>query len=278
MVEKKWSKLPDIDADVFMLDMEDSTPPDLKVEARGRIRDLIKNPSYLGGREFIVRPNNLSTPWGRQDLEAIAECKAPFVIYPKVRSVEELQDVTSILSSGGASPEIVLIVETPQAVLRLDAIASCPNVTGLLVGPGDLSMETGISLFDGDDEFTDGFIYTRSKVLMAAKAYDLQPIDAILTPDLKDLAAVRRALERSRRMGFTGTMTFYPPHVPLINEVMSPSSADISWAQRVVETYARGRDEGLAAISLDGKFVTVHQYTAAQTTLRTADTIKQRAR
>jgi citrate lyase beta subunit len=276
MVEKKWAKIPEIDADVFMLDMEDSTPPNHKVEARARIVDLIKAPGYLGGREFVVRPNNIATEWGREDLEAAANAKAPFVIYPKVRSVEEIREVRRIFDERGATPELMLIIETPQAVLHLEEIASFPGVTALLVGPGDLSMETGISLFEGADEFTDGFIYTRSKVLMVAKAYDLQPVDAVFTADLKDQARMRQAMERSRRMGFTGLMSFYPPHVPMINDVMSPSPDEVSWAQRVVDTYTRGREEGLAAISLDGKFLTVHQFTTAQATLHAANLIEKK--
>ncbi len=277
MVEKKWAKIPEIHADVFMLDMEDSTPPVSKVEARHRIVDLIKDPGYLGGREFVVRPNNLSTEWGREDLEAVADAKAPFVIYPKVRSVDEMREVKRIFDERGSTPEIMLIIETPQAVLQLEAIASCPGVTVLLVGPGDLSMETGISMFDDADEFTDGFIYTRSKVLLVAKAYGLQPADAVFTADLKDQVRMRRAMERSRRMGFTGLMSFYPPHVPMINEVMSPSKDEVGWAERVVDTYTKGRKEGLAAISLDGKFLTVHQFTSAQETLRVANLIAQRS-
>ena len=111
---------------------------------------------------------------------------------------------------------------------------------------------------------------------MVAKAYDLQPVDAVFTADLKDQARMRQAMERSRRMGFTGLMSFYPPHVPMINDVMSPSPDEVSWAQRVVDTYTRGREEGLAAISLDGKFLTVHQFTTAQATLHAANLIEKK--
>ena len=56
-----------------------------------------------------------------------------------------------------------------------------PGVSTLLMGPGDLSIETGISLLDGEDVFTDGFVYARSKVVLAAKAYGQQPVDAVFT-------------------------------------------------------------------------------------------------
>jgi citrate lyase beta subunit len=270
MEERKWSKVPQIAADVFMLDMEDSCPPGLKEAARARIVDLIAAPAYLGGREFIVRPNNLDTPWGRADLEALAAARAPFIIYPKVREAAEIHTILEIFARHYHQPEIMLIIETPQAVLRLEQIAGCPGVSTLLMGPGDLAMETGIEMFEGPDLFADGFLYARGKVVMAAKAFGLQPADAVFTADLKDEAAVRRSAALSRKMGFTGLLTFYPPHVPIINAVMSPAPEAIEAASRLVAAYDEGRARGLAAITVDGKWATIHQYTAAQRLLAQA--------
>jgi citrate lyase beta subunit len=58
---------------------------------------------------------------------------------------------------------------------------------------------------------------------------------------------------------------------------MSPSADEISWSERLVETYRKGLEEGIAAITLDGKWLTVHQYTTAQETLRRAELIRRRA-
>ena len=96
---------------------------------------------------------------------------------------------------------------------------------------------------------------------------------AVFTADLKDLAAVRRTVALSRRMGFTGLMTFYPPHVPIINEIMSPTEAEVDWAARAVQAYEEGQANGLAALTLDGKWLTVHQYTGAKSTLQLASSI-----
>src|SRR5262245_11312110 len=108
MDERKWSKVPEIPADVFFADMEDSVPPSLKPAAREKVLGLVEDPGYFGGREFICRPNNLSTPWGREDLEALAEAKAPFVLYPKVRTAAEMREVAQIFARRGAAPEIML--------------------------------------------------------------------------------------------------------------------------------------------------------------------------
>ena len=72
------------------------------------------------------RPGRLSTTWGRHDLEALAGAKAPFVIYPKARTADEVREVIEIFEQHGSRPELMLIIETPQAVLRLEQIAACP--------------------------------------------------------------------------------------------------------------------------------------------------------
>ncbi len=219
MDERKWAKIPSIPADVFYADIEDSVPPDLKTGARDKVVSLVRDPSYFGGREFTCRPNNLNSQWGRRDLEALAEAHAPFILYPKVRSVDELREVKSIFERNGATPEIMLLVETPQAILHLEELASVPGVGGLAFGPGDLSLETGTSLLEGARFFHDGFAYGRSKTVMVARALGLEAVEGIFLADLRNLEILRETVRRSRLLGFSGVMTFYPPHVPVINDV-----------------------------------------------------------
>ena len=58
-------------ADGLILDLEDAVAPDVKEEARGRIRDAIKEGGYAK-RELIVRVNAMDTSWGHDDLVAAA--------------------------------------------------------------------------------------------------------------------------------------------------------------------------------------------------------------
>lgn len=228
MDERKWEKIPSIPADVFYLDIEDSVPPPLKEAARAKVVSVIEDPSIFGTREYICRPNNINTEWGRDDLEAIAAAHVPFVLYPKVRSVDEIREVKRIFEKHGATPDIVVLVETPHALLQLEAIASVSGVTGLAFGPGDLSMEAGVALLDGRSSFRDGLLYARTRTLIVARALGLEAIDAIFVADLKDIDAVKAEARRSRLQGFTGIQTFYPPHVAVINEVMTPSRGEVA--------------------------------------------------
>lgn len=273
MDEKKWAKVPDMPADVFLADMEDSVPPTLKNEARDKVVSLIEDPSFFGGREFICRPNNINTEWGREDLEALAAAKAPFVMYPKPRTVAEVREVKRIFDKHGATPEIMLLVETPETVLRLEEIAQVPGVQGLMVGPGDLALETGMSLFDGKEVFSDGFLYARSKTIMVARALGLEAAEGLLVPNLKDSDEVRRIAKRSALMGFTGNMMFYPPQIALINECHTPAPERVEWARKAVGAYEDAVASGQGAVTVDGRAVTVHQYGEAKGVLAVADAI-----
>lgn len=273
MDERKWAKVPSMDADVFLLDIEDSVPPNLKGDARQKAVSLIKDPSYFGGREFICRPNNIDTEWGREDLEAIAEAKVPFVMYPKPRTVGEVQEVMGIFKKHGASPEVMLLVETPQTVLHLEEIAQVPGVTGLMVGPGDLALETGMSLLDGAEAFREGFVYARSKTIMVARALGLEAAEGLFVANLKDEQSVRDAAARSALMGFTGNMIFYPPMVAVVNECHSPTAEESVWSRRVVEEYEKALEAGQGAVTVDGRWVSVHQYAEAKRAVAVADAI-----
>lgn len=270
MVERKWSKVPDIPADVFLADMEDSCPPAEKERARERVLDLVRDPAYFGGREFVCRPNNLQSPWGPTDVEALARARAPFILYPKVRSVQELEHLVEVFERHGSTPEIMVLIETPEAVLGLEQIARCRGVSTLAFGPGDLSAATGISNFRGSEPFPQGMQYARGKLVMVACAYGLQPVDAAYLPDPRNLNALKEVAEVSRLSGFTGMISFFPPQVPVINEMFVPGAGEIEAARRAVTAYEEGLQQGLAAVTVDGRSISVHEYGLAKRTMQTA--------
>jgi citrate lyase beta subunit len=264
MDDHKWSKIPTIPADVLYVDLEDSVPVEAKESARERVIAAVQDPEFFGGSEIVCRPNNLATPWGIADVEALAAARVPFIVYPKARSRAEIDELDARMKAGGASPEIMILVETPQAVLHLEEIAAGPGVTSIEFGPFDLSVELGARLFDGEEPFREAFTYARSRCVLVGRALGLEVIEAIAVKDLRNLEAVQRAAMTSRGMGFTGMVSFYPSHVPVINEVMSPSTEEVDWAQTVLSAYAAATAQGHGATSVDGRPVTLVDVRAAE--------------
>ncbi|MGB1506376.1 MAG: aldolase/citrate lyase family protein [Acidimicrobiales bacterium] len=79
--ERKWAKIPTIPADAFLIDLEDAVPAPGKERARELAVEYVREPSYFEGRVTIARPNHLSTPWGREDIEAFAEAEEIIATY-----------------------------------------------------------------------------------------------------------------------------------------------------------------------------------------------------
>src|SRR6187402_2267743 len=89
--DKRFQKALQSCADVITMDLEDAVTPDNKVKARERVVELIaKERKFLGGRAAWVRINDLFTPWGLADLEAIAGLDVDGIVYPRVRGAEEI--------------------------------------------------------------------------------------------------------------------------------------------------------------------------------------------
>jgi citrate lyase beta subunit len=130
--EKFWSKVPGAPADAIMIDFEDSATPDNKVAVREKALQALENMEYFGGRHVVVRVNNLSTPWGRDDLVALNTTKANILVcYPKVQTADELVEVRQLLQSG-ARRDLYPMIETARAMIELDTIARVDGWSGCI--------------------------------------------------------------------------------------------------------------------------------------------------
>lgn len=262
--DRKVQKAAESNADVLILDLTDSVTPGLKVEARRRVVEWLKGGNPFGGKQIAVKPNNLWSEWGRDDLEAISGLRMDVLYYPEARSAEEVRRVQKALDQAGSQAEIAVLLETPESFLEIRDLATVPRVTAFNHAQGDLSANLGVALTDTRETL----LYTASQLVLVARAYGLLAIDTALPSNLRDPELSRRYVESSRRMGFQASSTFYAPHVDTINAVFSPSEGELAEAREIVAEYEQVKRQGRAAfVRPDGKWITVHQYRQAQALL-----------
>lgn len=267
MDDAKWAKIPEINADAFFIDLEDSAPMAMKNEARERAVELMKDPAHLGGRIPIPRINNLDTDWGHDDIVAMAECGAKVVTYPKVQSAGELETVRNVFRKHGANPYLCAVIESAQGICNINEIVRIPELCGLFFGPSDLSLDAGIELYD-DSGLTSGILDSaRSTLSFAAASSGIELFDALFVKNMKDINQVRTSVQNSRQMGFSGVLTFYPPHIEIINDVFAVDSAAATRAERVVAAYENAVAEGKTAVLLDGEALIIQDYKRALSVL-----------
>jgi malyl-CoA/(S)-citramalyl-CoA lyase len=255
-------------ADAVFLDLEDAVVPELKVAARSEAITAIQEIDW-GGRRLGVRVNDLGTPWGREDLAALA-VEAPqldFVILPKcdaaaVETADRLLRASDI--------RIAALIESALGVAQCEAIASAtPRMTALVFGPADYALDMGV--LDGNIDTT----FALARVGNASRAYGLHPVDGPYF-DIANLEGCRAAAQRAASLGFGGKMAIHPSQVQIANEVFSPTAAQLEWAREVLETMSAAGEAGRGAVKThDGKMIDLVHIRIARQLLERAHATQQ---
>ena len=262
---KKWAKLPGIPADAILIDMEDAVPATRKDEGRAAVIAALANPAGYGHRLAIARPNHLTTPWGRDDIIALAQAGVEVMLYPKVRSVGDVREVQRLLRDHGADPDLLLCIETPQAVAEVEALTALEKVVGVCFGEGDLSADLGITIFRPDGSVNPTLVQARTRTILAAHAAGIASFEAAFQRDIRDLDETRQRCEELVGLGATGLMAIYPPHVNVHLAVFTPTPEEVAAAESVVAAMQATIEAGNPAVQLeDGRTLLIHDYLKAQ--------------
>ena len=262
--ERKWAKIPSVPCDAVLVDMEDSVPLGRKEEGRQRVLEVLAALPFFGDRVVIPRPNPLASPWGYNDVVALADAGVDCMMYPKVGSAGEVREVQSILRDHGADPDLVICIETPRAVAHVEEIACVPGVVALVFGEGDLSAELGIPIHVDDGQTNPGLLPARMRTVMAAAAAGIPMLDFAVLSRIKDLDEYRRRITELLRLGASGICTIYPPHVYVVNELLTPGADEVAQARAVAAAFEAAVAGGSPAVRLeDGRTILIHDYTKA---------------
>jgi citrate lyase beta subunit len=230
-------------ADMVCIDLEDAVPPDQKAAARATtLAWLAAQPI---GAPVGLRINGLGTIEGLRDLVALAESRAhpTLLMLPKAGHAEEIRIVRTIL--GEKTPPLWPIVESASALKAAWDIVAAPGVEGVLFGGADYSADLGVAM-DWEPLFL-----ARSTLAAACANAGAQLLD-VPHIDVKDDAGLDVGTRRVKALGFTGRACIHPSQVSTVNQVFSPTDAEIAQARRVLEAFAAA---GGAAALLDGKLI-----------------------
>jgi citrate lyase subunit beta / citryl-CoA lyase len=131
---------------------------------------------------------------------------------------------------------IVALVETARGLERITEIAAAKGTFRLAFGIGDFRRDTGF----GDNPTT--LAYARSRFTIAAKAAHLP--GAIDGPTVGSSALkLSEATAVSAEFGMTGKICLTPDQCPSVNEGLSPSQDEISWANEFFAEFQRDGGE-----------------------------------
>lgn len=243
-------------ADVIILDLEDSIPPEGKAAARAALPAAAKLVGQAGADVCvrINRPLEMSIP----DIAAAVMPEVSVLMLPKVMGAEHVKLLSEVVAVREAALGLPLghtrfigVVETPQALPNLVAIAGAdPRMAGLGVGSEDLSTE--LEAVPGADSL---YVFGMMCVA-AARGAGILPMGSIgAFADFSDLEAYRQSLKRSRRLGFGCASCIHPAQVPIINEEYGPAPAEVDRARRLIAAFEEALALGQGAVAFEGAMI-----------------------
>lgn len=244
-------------ADSLILDLEDAVAPDEKDAARTLVRNALR---YLGfgGKEIIVRINALDTPYWEEDVETVVPLGPDVLMPTKVSGGEYIRTldarITEVEQKHGlpvGKIRLIPLLETARGIENAYDIAmASPRMEALYLGAEDLSADLRSPRTKGGAEIA----YARGRLVCAARAAGIEAYDTPFT-DVEDLEGLRADAQLAKGLGYTGKAVISPRHVDIVNEVFSPSEAEVAYAREVFEAIREAKRQGKGAISLHGKMV-----------------------
>ena len=233
------------DADVLLLDIEDSVPVVDKQQARDNIKEFVTRPEAQG-KLIFPRVNDRESGELLKDLYQLTIPGVTGFMYPKSSKEEDVYFVGKLLETIEYEKNIpvgtfklIPLIETAGAIVEIKEICTaCTRVVAVAFGCEDYVTDLG----GKHDPEGQSIFYARNAIVNAARATGVLPIDTvhIKVHDLEDLEKM---------------LVLNPKELPLVNQYFSPSDEEVAWAEEMVQLTEEAKAEGKGVAVKEGKFI-----------------------
>ncbi|MDD3860071.1 MAG: CoA ester lyase [Bacteroidales bacterium] len=256
--ERLFNSASGSDADVLLLDIEDSVQPQSnKQVARDTIQKWVES-GKLNKFLIFARINDRESGHLLKDVHQLTIDGITGFMYPKAKCGDDIYFIDKLLETIEYEKNIPIgtyklipLIETTAAVLNAqDICKASKRVIAIAFGCEDFITDLqGIH----DDEHISLFS-PRALIAMAARATGVIPIDTvhIKVHDLEDLEI---NLKLVKKLGFEGMMVLHPKELELVHKYFSPSEQEINDAEEMLTLYNESQQEGKGVALKNGKFI-----------------------
>lgn len=267
-------------ADCIVIDLEDSVPADLKAPARVQARETIERlRAESADVGLFVRANPLESGRTGADLAAVVCPELTGLFVPKVRTARDIVRWEALIEcfeglNGGSDLSMIVPVETVEAIVHCEEIATASPRVGAMIGPtsehADIARAVGFRQSPEGSET----LYLRSRILIACRYAGIHPLTA-LWEDLGDLDGLRTFADYGLQLGFRGMILIHPSHVGPVHEVFTPSDDDVAHYEGLVAAVEQGLAEGHGAVRYNGAHVDIAHLEKARDWLENARLVRR---
>ncbi|XP_019880403.1 citramalyl-CoA lyase, mitochondrial [Aethina tumida] len=283
---KKINKTNGLDVDCVVLDCEDGVALNKKDAARTIIRDMLDKGKPQKDRPFDwgVRVNSVDSGLCKNDLQALLTAKnlPDTVSLPKVETTEHIKwfsDQVDSLVKQDKKVNLIIFIESAIAFLNLVDICKAADTLSkqckimpcaLVYGGDDFVANIGATKTEEGLET----LYARQKLVLVAKAFNLQAIDMVYIK-FKDLDGLRKQSEQGSNMGYTGKQVIHPGQVPIVQDAFLPNSSKVEWATGLLKSFEEHQKTGKGAFTYKGSMIDMPTMKQAKNIVDTIKILKK---
>lgn len=198
----------------------------------------------------LVRFNRAGSKDFEEDCRWLKDLRVDGVLLGKCQSAQETRYLADVMDqmNVAAQVRVYALIESAAGIVNAAAIASsCSRMASLVFGSEDYCADVGISRTSGDTEL----LFARSSLVTTSKAFGLGAIDSACL-DLKDNVRLRNEAQAARNLGFDGKLAIHPRQIAVLNELFSPTEAEIENAHKVIAAFSAS---SLGVLKVDGRMI-----------------------
>lgn len=259
-----------LEADAIIYDLEDAVSTSQKEAARDLVASALRTLSYKNSL-VTVRINPTDSPYWKDDIRAIIPAGPDGLVIPKsnkdtAKEVFDFIDEFTKENNIENNLKYYMLVESARGILELeDIVKQSDRIEGLLLGAEDYSVDMQVKRTDGSEEIA----FARYRIVTVAKAYGLNAIDTPYT-DIDNMEGLKKDTKFVKTIGFNGRLIVGPRQVFAVNEMFSPTQAEIEDAKVIVSQAEEAERKGLGVLSFRGKMVDKPVITRSENLLKSA--------
>ena len=266
------------DADVLLLDIEDSVPPAEKQLSRDNIKEYVKR-NDLNDKLLFPRVNDRESGELLKDAYQLTINGISGFMYPKSTKAEDVYFFGKLLETIEYEKgfpigtfKIIPLIETAGAVINIREICTASSrVIAVAFGCEDY-----VTDMHGKHDIEGNSIMTaRNMICIGARSCGVLPIDTvhIRVHDLEDL---EKNLKISKNLGYEGMLVLNPKELPLVNRYYSPTDVEVAWAEEMITLSKEAEKEGKGVAMKDNKFIGPPMVKMAKLILKKHEIIENR--
>lgn len=274
--EKHIAKAHARGADAIILDLEDS----VSLDQKGHARDVLSvNASALAGHgcDVLVRVN---AEFLDDDIAASCIESVCALVIPKVSEASTLLKAASLLDLHEAErglevgrTRLIAQIEDVHALTELDAIAgSTTRLLGMSLGSEDFSASAGMR------PLNETLYGPNQQIVFACRRAGILPFGFPASITLiEDADALAAAIKQAAEMGMVGAFCIHPRQIDVLNDAMTPLSAEVAEANAVLQRFDEVQTVGEAVFTHNGKMVDLPVVLRARNLVARAQAIENKA-